>query len=78
MWDFTKVPKDIVQGLKYQGKTPLDRQYTLKKMKDREAKQASSGGSWEGGEHKKRVNKGEYGGCFLNSYLKTRNQLKFF
>jgi hypothetical protein len=39
MWDFTKVPKDIVQGLKYQGKTPLDRQYTLKKMKDREAKQ---------------------------------------
>jgi hypothetical protein len=43
----------IYTGLKYLGKTPLDYQYVLKKMKDRMEKQVFSGSGyqWEGDRH---------------------------
>jgi hypothetical protein len=58
--------------LKYQCKTPLGHQYTLKKMKDRRVKQDFSGGRylWERGRLKEMVDEGEYGGFILYSYMK--------
>jgi hypothetical protein len=62
----------IHTGLKYQGKTPLDYQYTLKKIKGRRIKKGiflrwiSVG--W--GRHKEKLNEGEYGRYILYSYMK--------
>jgi hypothetical protein len=48
--------------------------FTLKKKKDRRAKQVvCRGGSyWEGGGPKERVNESEYGRCIFYSYMKIR------
>jgi hypothetical protein len=58
----------IYTGLKYQGKLPLDSQYTLLKNEGQEGKIGLSEGGYQsvgGGGHKKRANKGEYNGCVL-------------
>jgi hypothetical protein len=50
-------------------KSPLNNQYTLKKMKDRKIKQVLFGYQKEGGGQKEREKEGEHG-CALYSYIK--------
>jgi hypothetical protein len=59
-------------SLKCQGKTLLDYQYTLLKKNERRVKQIFSSLGTNGmGEHKERVNEGEYGRCILYLYMKV-------
>jgi hypothetical protein len=68
--------------LKYQGKPPLNYQYTqLKKNEEQEVKTGPFGGGMlVGGGHMERVKEGDCSGCILYSYMKIKqcNLLKLF
>jgi hypothetical protein len=59
---------------KYQGKTPLNNEYTLTNMKDRKVKHVLSRNEyqWEWERAKKEGAGSEYGRCILSMYKKIK------